>query len=421
MSKRILSISLLLGLGFLSQGFADGGQEIATPAFSSIDAVEIPGSDTLEETTPVQTPVAPAAPVSPVAAPVVVVEKPFSPFTGKLKRNKVRIRTNADLESRVVKELHKNDLLVVVGEKGDFYAVEPPAGTKAYVFRSFVLDGQIEGNRVNVRLEPSLDAPVIAHLNSGDRVNGPISSQNNKWYEITPPHGTRFYIAKEYIDSIGGPEVKAQLDKKRTTAEQLLDAATLLTQAEMKKSYREMNLDKIKQNYQTVINDYSEFPELADKAKEAFNALQEEYTSRKIAYLEDKADGKVPADEMKSSAKPLEVAMNPTDRMKMWDSMEESLYLSWASRNEDKSIDEFYEEQKQNAQTITGFVEAYTAPVKMKPGDFIIKNEKDIPVAYVYSTHINLQEFIGKKVMILASERPNNNFAFKAYFVLSVQ
>src|SRR6185436_15600633 len=79
-----------------------------------------------------------------------LVQKPFSPFTGKVKGRKVRLRAQPDLDGRVVRELGGQDMLVVVGEKGDFYAVEPPSGLKAYVFRSFVLDGVVEGNRVNV-------------------------------------------------------------------------------------------------------------------------------------------------------------------------------------------------------------------------------------------------------------------------------
>ena len=177
---------------------------------------------------------------------------------------------------------------MINGEKGDFYAVEPPAGTKAYVFRSFVLDGVVEGNRVNVRLEPSLDAPIIGHLNSGDHIKGVISSLNNKWYEIAAPSDTHFYVAKEFVESVGGPELEAQVDKRRNAAEQLLDAATLLSQVEMKKSYPRMDIDQIKHKYQTVINDFTDLPELVAKAKEAFNALQEEYTQRKIAFLEEK-------------------------------------------------------------------------------------------------------------------------------------
>ncbi len=114
------------------------------------------------------------------------------------------------------------------------------------------------------------------------------------------------------------------------------------------------------------------------------------------------------------------MVLNPTDRMKMWEPVEESLYLGWASRNEDRSMDEFYDEQKQSAETISGIVEAYSAPVKRKPGDFILK-DKDLPLAYIYSTHINLQDYVGKKVTLRVAPRANNNFAFKAWFVLSVE
>ncbi len=410
MSKRYTA-PLLFGICCLSIAHGDDSGEISALAPSAIEPVEITTSAVPEPFF-----VQPIVEHTPAVA---IVERPFTPFTGKVKGRKVRLRATADLEGRVVKELNRQDLLVIVGEKGDFYSVEPPAGTKAYVFRSFVLDGVVEGNRVNVRLEPSLDAPVIGHLNSGDHIKGTLSSLNNKWYEISPPPGTRFYVAKEYIDSIGGPEVKTQIDKRRLAAEQLLDAATLLTQAEMKKSFREMDIDRIKHNYQTIMNEFTEFPDLCDKAKEGFNALQEEYTQRKISYLEEKAEGKISSGEVFSSDS-AQITMNPTDRMKMWEPVEESLYLSWSSRNDDRSQDEFYDEQRQAGTVLTGIVEPYVSPVKRKPGDYVLK-DKELTKAYLYSTHINLQEFVGKRVTVLVAPRSNNNFAFPAYFVLSVE
>ncbi len=419
MSKRLSYVTVVFGL-CLSSAYCDGpsSETIAAPESSAIEAVEIQSPEfTLTALPEEQSAPSTFTPVAPVAP--VVIEQPFSPFTGKIKRQKVRLRASADLESPVVKELRKGELLVVNGKKGDFYAVEPPAGTKAYVFRSFVLDGVVEGNRVNVRFAPSLDAPIIGHLNSGDHIQGVISSLNNKWYEISPPSGTRFYVAKEFVESVGGPELKVQLDKRRNAAEQLIDAATLLTQVEMKKSYPQMDIDQIKHKYQTVMNDFSDCADLAEKAKESFNVLQEEYTQRKIAFLEDKAEGKVSEGDEKSLSF-TELALNPTDRMKMWEPVEESIYLGWASRNEDRSLDEFYADQRQNAIRISGFVEPYTAPVKNKPADHIVKSG-DLPMAYVYSTQINLQEYAGKKVTLLVTPRSNNNFAFPAYFVLSVE
>ncbi|MGK3946699.1 hypothetical protein ABK046_51100, partial [Streptomyces caeruleatus] len=80
-----------------------------------------------------------------------------------------------------LRELNKDDLLVIVSEKDDFYGIQVPQDIKAFVYRTFVLDNVVEGNHVNIRLEPTLEAPVIAQLNSGERVDGVISPLNSKW------------------------------------------------------------------------------------------------------------------------------------------------------------------------------------------------------------------------------------------------
>jgi len=45
----------------------------------------------------------------------------------------------------------------------------------------------------------------------------------------------------------------------------------------------------------------------------------------------------------------------------------------------------------------------------------------DLGVAYLYSTQVNLEDFVGKRVTLLVSPRPNNNFAFPAYYVFEVE
>jgi hypothetical protein len=353
----------------------------------------------------------------------------FTKFTGKVVGKSVRLRTLPDLESFVVKELDKNELLVITEEKGDFYGVEPGSQTKAYVFRSFVLDNVVEGNRVNVRLFPDLEAPIIGHLNMGKRIDGKICDKNNKWLEIDPPAETKFYVAKEFVEYAGGPELKTLTDKRKATVSQLLESTSLLCQAEMRKPFEEITKDRIVKGFQTIINDYTDFPEMVEKAKEHLLSFNEKYLERKIAYLEVKA-ANAPSNSStftKDDAvmlTELEVQMNGTspltDRMKIWEPIEESLYLSWASMHRAKTIDDFYADQKLKSVTISGMLEAYADPVKNKPGDFVIK-EKDVPVAYVYSTHINLHHLVGKRVNLVATERPNNSFAFPAYYVLEAE
>jgi uncharacterized protein YgiM (DUF1202 family) len=380
-----------------------------------------------ELSSPVSIP-APAVTPAPLAAPKAVVkalpEAPFRPFTGKVKAKKVRVRVNPDLESSIVKEVAKNDLIAIVGEKGDFWAVEPLPGTKAYVFRSFILDNVVEGNRVNVRLKPDLEAPVIGHLGAGEKVSGIISSLNNKWLEIAPPSNTRFYIAKDFVENIGGPEVKVKIEKRKSAAKQLLEATDLLSKAELKKPYHEIDIERFVHSYQTVVKDYADFPDYVTTAKDALASIQETYLQKKISYLEAKAGKKGVAHDLIDSEKglaleneSLRAKEDPSDRMKMWEPIEEALYLTWAHINGDRNIDEYYNEQNVTSVAVSGIVETYAAPVKNKPGDFILR-DKDTPVAYLYSTKVNLQNLVGKKVTLIGTPRPNNNFAFPAFYVL---
>ena len=141
-------------------------------------------------------------------------EKPFTAFTGKVVKNKVRLRLQPSLDSPIIKELPQGEMFIVVGESEDFFAIQPPSGTKAYIFRTYVLDNVVEVNKVNVRLEPNLDSPTIAQLNIGDKIEGTISTQNNKWLEIVPPTTARFFIAKDYVEKIGDASVLAKILKE---------------------------------------------------------------------------------------------------------------------------------------------------------------------------------------------------------------
>lgn len=336
----------------------------------------------------------------------------------------VRIRLHPDVESPIIRELHKDEMVIVTGEKSDFYAIEAPSELKVYIFRSFILDNVVEGNRVNVRLAPELNAPIVGYLNTGDKVQGTISEKNHKWLEIAPPKQCRFFVAKEFIEKVGGPELKIMRDKKKDTVIQLMDSADLLSQSEMMKPFEEIDFERIAASFNIVVNEYSDFHEYATKAKAKLLVLQETYLQKKLAYLESKASRM--SREMSSSVAVKTVSevepalLSAKDRMKIWERVEESHYLTWSTSHRQKTIDDFYEDQKLQAVKISGIIESYNDIVKNKPGNFIIR-DRDMPKGYLYSTFVNLQDQVGKYVTVTVTSRPNNNFAFPAYFVIAVE
>lgn len=352
---------------------------------------------------------------------------PFTSFTGQITKSKVRLRAQPTLDAPVIKELGKSDLLIVTGETDDFYSVLPPANMKAYVFRTFVLENVVEGTRVNVRLEPSVDSPTIAQLNTGDRVqNGTISPINNKWLEIQMPDSARFYVAKEFVEKAGDVNLMAQIAKKRDEVNTLLESTYTIGQQELAKPFPDIKIDGLVRNYQKIIDQQKDFPDQAARAKDLLKSLQEVYLQRKIAYLEQKAS------ENKETIVIQTVQANPSDpgfvkpaitaKMTGWNDQEIAIYQAWAKGHPGETLDRFYEDQKSEAKELNGILEAYNKTLRNKPGDYVLLNKATKAIiAYLYSNQVNLENNVDREVTVKVSPRPNNNFAFPAYFVHEVQ
>lgn len=362
-------------------------------------------------------------------------ESSFKAFTGKISRNKVRLRLHPGLESTVVKELQRGDLLVVIGETDEFYTVNPPEDLKAYVFRTFILDNIVEGNHVNVRLAPDLEAPVIAQLNNGDHVSGIISSANNKWLEILPPKDVKFYVSKEYVETAGDVNFMALMQKRRNEVNLLLSSAYESGQEELKKPFEEIDLQASFDKYKTILSRYADFPGQAARAKELMEEAQQNYLQKKLAYLEAKAlqadefKSKQPREEEKQIEPPISFQTAPaqpkqrlSEKMAAWLPVETTYYRDWLVNHPGNTIEEFYAQQNHKSVILTGVVEPYMRHIRNKPGDYIlVSKHTKLPVAYLYSTMVDLGRISGKEVTLIAIPRPNHDFAYPAYFIYAVE
>jgi hypothetical protein len=350
-------------------------------------------------------------------------------FTGKVIRNKVRLRLQPSLEGTIVRELDRGELLLITGEADEFYLVRPPEDIKAYIFRTFVLDGKVEGNHVNIRLSPDLEAPVIAQLNSGRPIQGVISALNSKWLEIEPPESANFYVCKEFIENIGGPNKLVELRKKAQEIQLLLEQTEKFCHAELQKPYTEVQLEKAIEKLNLAIQQYSDFPEHIAKAKTLLNFILDCYLQKKLSFLEIKKQPEIQKEG--SSIQNLEMIkvseQEPTlavdGKFALWVPIEMKFFEAWAKEQpKTTSIHDFYEHQKKQAVLLTGILEPYGRPIRNKPGDFILINRHNrLASAYLYSTAVDLHDKIGQEIKIMAVPRPNNNFAHPTYFVLSAE
>lgn len=334
------------------------------------------------------------------------------------------MRLQPSLDSTILRELTNGEMVVVTGENDEFYAIQPPADIKGYMFRTFVLDGIVEGNHVNVRLEPDLQAPIVVQMNSGERINGAISNRDKKWIELTLPQTVRFYISKDYVEKIGDAGYLNKYTKRQTEVSSLLTLASRNSQSELQKSFNQINIDGITKDLQKVISQYSDFPAEAAKAKELLATIQTAYLSKKVAYMESIQPVAVAQPVQTQQPLTTVTPSKPSLSVKMaaWEPVEQSNYQIWAAQNGNASIEEYYQRQAEDAVSISGIVEAYSKPIKNKPGDFVLLNKTThLPVAYMYSTKVNLQDYVGQEVTLQGAARDSRHFAYPAYFIISAQ
>lgn len=372
------------------------------------------------------------------------IQQTTTPFTGKVTRQSVRLRLGASIDSPIIDELDRGDLFLVTGEKNDFYAVKPSTGFKSYIFRTFVLDGTVEGSRVNVRIEPHLDSPILAQLNTGDEVEGLINERNPKWLEITPPESVRFFIAKEYIEWVGESEYLTKMEKRKEALQNRLTSAIQKGESELKKTFVNIELDPILIELKTLIDQYPDFPKKVKQSKKALASLQERYLDRKLAYFETQLEQSSTSwqsenevlkdgvrhhlDELADIEEKINTPMiqNPptaTVSNKQWQKLEQKEFEKWKkSQEEPVTIEDFYASEEKSAKKVHGMIEPYTRPVKNKPGNFmLISPYNQLPLGFLYSTFFDLSKFTGSAVTLIVAKRDNHHFAYPAYFVIDIE
>ena len=335
-------------------------------------------------------------------------------FTGKVTKNRVRLRLAPSLDSHVYKELEKDESLLVTGEVDDFFAVQPPKEVTGYVFRTYVLDGIVEGSHINVRLEPGVSAPILCQLNTGDKVEGTIAA-NNKWLQIALPAESRFYVAKEFVTKIGDKSLFTSLEAQTTSLMKSLDELEVAIEWELQKHFNEIAVAPLASKLNHIISHNENLPKHIARAKELLNHMQETYLQKSCA-------SPVPQKVMKEQA-PTPIAASDTPKKSSgsivdWAQKEHALLQEALDSREISTEEQFYTNDLKKAKVIRGVVKPYDRVVRNRPGDFLLFDQKSgLPIGCLYSTQCDLQSLIGQEVAVVASPRPNNNFAFPAYFV----
>lgn len=351
-------------------------------------------------------------------------ETAFEPFTGKVTGSKVRLRLQPNLDGIILKELSLGELLVVTGEFDEYYAVKPDDKYKGYLYRAYVLDNVVEANNVNLRLEPDTGAPILTQLGQGDSVQGTVCPENNKWLVIDLPETVRFYVAKDYVLRLGDAGLYSRIETRRQDVTKRLTELDLAITQELQKSFPAIQLVPYINELQTIVAQNEDLSTLTAQAQTLIKTAQEQYLARSQTFVESNqiAQSTPPQEAVESPPLPAESKPQPHYASFALEQQESSIVENAIQSGKASSREMFYSGEVRIAQELIGQIVPYDRLVKSRPGDFVLVEAKTkVPVAYLYSCHIDLESYVGQTVRVLVSSRPNHQFALPAYVVHEVK
>ncbi|MCB1118543.1 MAG: hypothetical protein KDK65_01140 [Chlamydiia bacterium] len=336
-------------------------------------------------------------------------ETQFEPFTGKISRNRVRMRLNPHMESPIVHEFNRGDLVRIIDEHDNFYVAEPLPGMHAYIYRPYVIDGVVEGTHVNIRLAPSMDAPVVTQMNTGDKIEEIAQTDDHRWYEIALPPFAHFYIHRDFIENIGAPTLFDHLTQAGQEANEKLASLCEKAEQQLSRAFGEIDREGTVSGFQQIIRDYPECQEVITQAKERLSRFEENYLQKKVAYLEEKSN--------RAYASRPEVSEEP--EQSEWERRETNLLNAWTAMHPGGTLEQFYQEEKKRGTTLEGVIKPFSTTARNRPGEYILFSKgTNHPLAYVYSTSLPLERMVDKEVVLIGIPRQNFHYALPAYFAL---
>ena len=176
-----------------------------------------------------------ASAAEPAAAPSASPAEPSAaaaPFVGTITGSKVNIRAGANRNYEIVHQIAKGEQLVIVGQRGEWYAVELPPEAACFVAAKFVTlegknSGRVNSTTLNVRSGPSSKHNVLAKLAAGEPVT--VLGEQQGWLRVVPPAAARGWIARSFVqpDAAGRVEVVRAAQQSRQSTVIASAAGTL--------------------------------------------------------------------------------------------------------------------------------------------------------------------------------------------------
>lgn len=131
--------------------------------------------------------------------------------TAKVKSKRVNVRGQATLNSEVVTQLKEGETITILepvtvekpgpGEPAKWFKIALPPNTPVWVNASFVKEGEVASNRLNIRSGNGENFSILGRLEKGAKVQ--TIRTVDGWMEIVAPAGSYAFVSADLLELPG--------------------------------------------------------------------------------------------------------------------------------------------------------------------------------------------------------------------------
>ena len=139
---------------------------------------------------------------SPVVAPVPEAPAPALSNVATVIGDRLNVRSGPDTRRETLGQLKRGDTVNVKMTAGEWLGIVPPAGVSVWVHQDFVRDGEVLGDRVNLRSGPSTSHTRVGLVVRGEKLA--ILETVDGWLRIEPPQGVTVWVHAGFVELPAG-------------------------------------------------------------------------------------------------------------------------------------------------------------------------------------------------------------------------
>jgi uncharacterized protein YgiM (DUF1202 family) len=142
-------------------------------------------------------------------------------FRGKINANNINIRSDSTVNAKVICNVNKGDGVDIILELYGWYKIKLPKTAPAFIKKDLAVfinkeAARVVKDKINIRLYPSESSPIIGEAIKDEIVI--ILEDKGEWYRIEPTDNSFGWVHKKFVNIIC-PEETPTKEKAEFTKE----------------------------------------------------------------------------------------------------------------------------------------------------------------------------------------------------------